>query len=268
MKRPYQTEMIKNPSAPVQQRLLLSNNFLTQTKLHYKPHIRADCSGPLPNLINKPRDSGFHQLRTHLQPETGEEEKTEYQRWFVPHCLTRTVSQKPVTIGPKGETGFTEGTNLQLITFQEKNSSRAEPQQTRGSVMKHDFLLPSFLQGAEPIPGLCSRSCRETGFTRGASAPLACPTSPPPQPQSDSNGLTVKRIGKKEPTGSLLNSSNQVFPNAPFDRSHFTTHYRSKFCHDADVEKLRSGPSAAGIIRANMDNSYSRRDMDRFIFRG
>ncbi|CAB1433027.1 unnamed protein product [Pleuronectes platessa] len=60
------------------EKLLLSNNFLTLTNLHYQPHIRADCSGSLPKLINKPRDSGFRQLRSHLQPETGEELKPEY----------------------------------------------------------------------------------------------------------------------------------------------------------------------------------------------
>ncbi|XP_035012444.1 uncharacterized protein ppp1r32 [Hippoglossus stenolepis] len=174
-------------------RLLLSNNFLTLTKLHYQPHIRTDCSGPLPNLINEPRDSGFHQLRSHLQPET--------------------VSQKPVTIGPKGETGFTEGTNLQFITFQEKNNSRVEPQQTHSSVMKHDFLLPSLLQ-------------------------------------------------LDEPTGSLLNSSNQVFPNTPFDGLHFTTHYRSElfathsFGMRARKEKEEEGFIHYSSIHSSIQNKY------------
>lgn len=31
--------------------------------------------------------------------------------------------QNHVTVGPKGETGFTEGTDLQLNTFQEKTRS-------------------------------------------------------------------------------------------------------------------------------------------------
>ncbi|XP_071353533.1 stabilizer of axonemal microtubules 4 isoform X2 [Trachinotus anak] len=250
--------------------VLLSDSFMSQTKRHYQPHVRSDGSGSLPNLLNKPRDSGFCYLRSHPKTVAGGE-KTEYQRLFVPHRLIPAVSQNHLTVGPKGETGFTEGTDLQLNTFQEKNSSRvqAEPRQTHSSVMKNDFLPPPFLQGTEAIPGLCSHSCRETGFTRGAIAPLACPSSLLPPPQTKSNAPTEKTIGKKEPTGSLLNApNNQTFPHTPFDCSHFTTHYNSRFCRDADLEKLRSGHTGAGTISAKMDNGYSRRDMDRFIFRG
>ncbi|XP_056243653.1 protein phosphatase 1 regulatory subunit 32 isoform X1 [Seriola aureovittata] len=246
--------------------LLLSDSLMSQTKRHYQPHIRSDCSGSLPNLINRSRDSGFCYLRSH--PRTvAAEEKTEYQRLFGPHRLTPAVSQNHVTIGPKGETGFTEGTELQLNTFQEKNSSmvQVEPPQTHSSVMKNDFLRPSFLQGTEAIPGLRSHSCRETGYTRGDIAPLACPSSLLPSPQTKSNAPTEKTIGKKEPTGSLLNAlNNQPFPNTPFDWSHFTTHYKNKFCHDADLEKLRCGHTGAGVITAKMHNGYNRRDMDRY----
>ncbi|XP_029288861.1 protein phosphatase 1 regulatory subunit 32 [Cottoperca gobio] len=248
---------------------LLSDSFTTQTKQHYQLHVRSDCMGSLPNLINKPRDSGFYQLRIRPQAETMEE-KTEYQRLFVPHRLTPTVSQNHVTVGPIGESGFTEGTDLQLNTFQDKRNCLVEPLQTPGSVMKNDFTAPSFLQGTEARPSLCnSHFSRETGFTRGAIAPLACPSSLLPSPQTKSNSPTEKTIGKKEPTGSLRNApNNQAFPNTPFDCSHFNTHYKSTFCRDADYEKVKTGHTCAGIISAKMDNGYNRRDMDRFIFRG
>lgn len=42
----------------------------------------------------------------------------------------------------------------------------------------------SLFEGTEAIPGLRSHSCRETGFTRGAIAPLACPVSTDPPPPS------------------------------------------------------------------------------------
>ncbi|XP_040894680.1 protein phosphatase 1 regulatory subunit 32 [Toxotes jaculatrix] len=248
--------------------LLLCDSYMSQTKRHYQPHVWPGCSGSLPNLTNKSRDSGFYQLRSHPKTVTGKE-KTEYQRLFVPHRLTPTVSQDHVVIGPKGATGFTEGTDLEFNTFQEKNTNKVEPRVSHGSVMKNDYLPPSFLQGTEAMPGLCSHSCRETGFTRGAIAPLVCPSSLLPSPQTKSNAPTEKTIGRKEPTGFLLNDPNsQVFPDVPFDCSHFTTHYKSKFCNDADFKKMRSGHTGAGIISAKMDNSYSRRDMDRFIFRG
>lgn len=93
---------------------------------------------------------------------------------------------------------------------------QVEPHQTRRSVTKSDFPPPSFLQvypqnfsrsdltfwkdvmsfsivcqsqqcvsvlvfeGTEARPDLCSLSSRETGFTRGAMAPLACPVSTDP----------------------------------------------------------------------------------------
>ncbi|XP_044050461.1 protein phosphatase 1 regulatory subunit 32 [Siniperca chuatsi] len=248
--------------------LLLSDSLISQTKRHFQPHIRSDCSGSLPNLVNKPRESGFHQLRSHPKAVTAEE-KTEYRSLFVPHRFTPTVSQNRVTVGPKEESGFTEGTDLQLNTFQEKKSCMVEPRQTHSSVMKSDFMQPSFLQGTEAISGLCSHSARETGFTRGAIAPLACPTSLLPSPHTKSNAPSEKTVGKKEPTGFLLNApNNQAFPNSPFDCSHFTTHYKSTFCHQADYEKLKSGHTGAGILSAKMDNGYNRRDMDRFIFRG
>uniref|UniRef100_A0A8C4F4G6 Stabilizer of axonemal microtubules 4 n=1 Tax=Dicentrarchus labrax TaxID=13489 RepID=A0A8C4F4G6_DICLA len=214
--------------------LLLSDSFMSQAKQDYQPHIPSDCSGSLPNIINKPRESGFHQLRSHSKMVT-----TEYQRSFVPHCLTPTVSQHHVVVGPKQESGFTEGTDLQLNTFQDIKGCMVEPRQIHSSVMKSDFMAPSFLQGTEARPGLCSLSSRETGFTRGAIAPLAWPTSLLPSPQTKSNALIVKTIGKKEPSGFLLNApSHQAFPNSPFDCSHFTTHYNSTFCHRTQTNKL------------------------------
>lgn len=87
---------------------------------------------------------------------------------------------------------------------------QVDPHQIPTSVMRIDFLPPSYLkvdswslyfmlkiwtfggnlsktvenrlsvlvfEGADGILDLCGRSCRETGFTRGALAPLACPVS-------------------------------------------------------------------------------------------
>ncbi|XP_067447218.1 stabilizer of axonemal microtubules 4 [Thunnus thynnus] len=248
--------------------LLLSDSFISQTKRHYQPHIQSDSSRSLPNLVNRPRESGFHQLRNQPKTETVEK-KTEYQRLFVPHRLTSAAAKNHMTVGPKGETGFTEGTDLQLNTFQDKKSCMVEPRQTHNSLMKSDFVPPTFLQGTEATPSLRSHSSRETGYTRGTLAPLACPTSLLPSPETKINTPTQRMIGKKEPSGSLLNApNNQAFPSTPFDCSHFTTHYKSTFCHHADLEKLRSGHTGAGIINSKMDNGYNRREMDRFIFRG
>ncbi|XP_059191894.1 protein phosphatase 1 regulatory subunit 32 [Centropristis striata] len=249
--------------------LLLADSFTSQTKQDYQPHIRSHFSGSLPNVINKPRDIGYLQLRTRQKTDPVED-KTEYRNSYVPHHLTPAVSQHHVTVGPRRESGFTEGADLQLNTFQEKEICMVQPQQTPSSVMKNDFTAPSYLQDTEARPNMCnSNFSRETGFTRGAIAPLACPTSLLPSLQTKSNAPIEKTIGKKEPTGYLLNTSNnQAFPNTPFHFSHFNTHYKSTFCNQFDYEKLNSGPSCPRIISGKMDSGYNRRDMDRLIFRG
>ncbi|XP_030588264.1 protein phosphatase 1 regulatory subunit 32 isoform X2 [Archocentrus centrarchus] len=243
--------------------LLLSDSFVSQTKRHYQPHIHSDCSGSS-NIVNKPRHSGFHQLR--IQPKAASvEEKTEYQSIFVFHHPTPAVSQNNVTVGPKGRIGFTKAAELQVNT-----SFLGEPHQTPSTVMKTDFMPFSLLQGPEAKSGLCSRSCRETGFTRGDITPLAHPSSllPSLSTKTNTKAPTVSTIGKKEPTGHVLNAQKkQVFPNATFDFSNFTTHYQSNFGHRADLEKLKSGNSCAGIVSSKMENGYNRRDMDRYILR-
>ncbi|MEQ2316958.1 hypothetical protein AMECASPLE_037873 [Ameca splendens] len=101
-------------------RLLLSDSFMSQTKQHYQPPIHSDGSGSLPSVLNKPRASGFHHVRS-LSKAEPVEAKSEYQSFFVPHHLTPSVSHH-MKLGPKVETGFTKGTNLQLNTFHDKRS--------------------------------------------------------------------------------------------------------------------------------------------------
>ncbi|XP_060892955.1 stabilizer of axonemal microtubules 4 [Labrus mixtus] len=209
-------DLIDNPHMG----FMLSDNFTSQTKQHYQPHMQPACSGSLPNLLNRCKESGFHQL-----------------------------TRPP-----------------QTAILEEK----VEPHRSHSSVMKSDFISPSSLQDNEATPGLCGRSCRESGFTRGAIAPLARdPTSCLPPFKTKSEAPAKKTIGKKEPTGFLSNASNsQAFPKTPFDCSQFTTHYESRFCHPAVYEKFKPGNARAGIMSTKMDNGYNRQGMDRFIFMG
>lgn len=248
--------------------LLLSDSFVSQTKRHYQPPIRSGCSGSSTNIVNKPGNSGFHQLR--IQPKTASvEEKTEYQISFVPHRPMPAVSQNHVTVGPKGGSGFTKAAELQVNI-----SLMGEPHQTPSSVMKTDFMPLSLLQGTEAKSGLCSRSCRETGFTRGDIAPLAHPVSLLSSPQTKTEAPMPSIIGQKEPTGYVLNThKNQTFPDAPLDPSDFITHYKSKFCHRDDrtwksPEKFKSTNSCPRIVSSKMESGYNLRDTDRYILRG
>ncbi|XP_029991617.1 protein phosphatase 1 regulatory subunit 32 [Sphaeramia orbicularis] len=246
--------------------LLLSDSYMSQTKLHYRPQIHSDGSEYLAKVNNKPTVSGFHQSGTHPKA-ASLEEKTEHQRVFIPHPLTPTVShQNHVTLGPKQETGFTKEKDRQFYTFLDKTSSMVEPPCTQDSVMKSHFLPPSSRQGTVVIPSVRGHSCRETGFSR-STAPLACPTSPLPSPWTKTAAPTLRTTGKKEPSGFLHNAPNNIFPVTPFGSSHFFTHYQNTFSPHVDLRQLRSSYTGAGIISAKMDNSYNRRDMDRFIFR-
>ncbi|XP_037833961.1 uncharacterized protein ppp1r32 isoform X2 [Kryptolebias marmoratus] len=176
--------------------LLLSDILVSQTERHFQPSGGPRRSGPLPSLTTPPRGSGSHQPRTPSR--TGpSEDKSEYQSLFVPHRLTPSVGLDRGIVGKKGETGFTEGAELQLNTFQEKRIGSAEPRQTSSSVMRTDFPSPFPPQGTGAIPGLSALSCRETGFTRGASAPLSHPSSLLAPRRARSSAPAVKVIGKK-----------------------------------------------------------------------
>ncbi|XP_041650560.1 uncharacterized protein ppp1r32 [Cheilinus undulatus] len=237
--------------------LVLSDNYMTQTKRHYQAPVHADGFGSSPNLLNKSKESGFHQLKCHPKAAILEK-KTEYQRMYEAYYFTPTVPQKHVIIGPKTESGFTKETDRQP-----RQKSMAEPPQTYSSVMKTDFNRPLILQDNVARPSLCGRSCQDSGFTRGAITPLAHDTRTIQPSKTKSNGPTMKSIGKKEPTGSLSNASNDhALPDIACDDSHFTTLYESTFC-----QKSKSGRACTGVIRKKMDYGYGRRDMDRFILR-
>uniref|UniRef100_A0A3Q3FFE6 Stabilizer of axonemal microtubules 4 n=1 Tax=Labrus bergylta TaxID=56723 RepID=A0A3Q3FFE6_9LABR len=234
-------DLIDNPHMG----FMLSDNFTSQTKQHFQPHMQPACSGSLPNLLNKCKASGFHQLTCPPQTAILEE---------------KAFSQKHVNVGPKSESGFTREKDRQP-----RKISMVEPHQSHSSVMKSDFISPAFLQDNEATRGLCGRSYRESGFTRGAIAPLACdPTSRLSPFKTKSEAPTKKTIGKKELTGFLSNASNsQAFPKTPFDCSQFTTHYESRFCHPAVYEKFKPANAQAGIMSTKMDNGYNRQGMDR-----
>ncbi|XP_029009536.1 protein phosphatase 1 regulatory subunit 32 isoform X2 [Betta splendens] len=249
--------------------LVLSDSFVSQTKRHYQPRSQVFFPGSLPNILNKPRLSGFHQLWSRSNA-ASVEERTPQRRWPASNQLTAAASLNNVRIGPKGDTGFTTGSDLQLYTFQEKHMFSAEPRRTPSSVMSADFLPPLSLQGTEAIPNLSGRSRRESGFAPGAAAPVGTDpplgrASPPLSPRSEREAATERSVGKKEPTGFLVNApSYQAFPSPPSDKSRFITQYQSKFCHCDDVEQLRS----AHVISAHMDSGYNHRNVNRFLIRG
>ncbi|XP_077939500.1 uncharacterized protein LOC144383789 isoform X2 [Gasterosteus aculeatus] len=131
-----------------------------------------------------------------------------------------------------------EGRALLMDTFGEKNSCRG---------MK-----------AKPSR-YTSRFSPETAFFRG----LAWPPSLLFSLRPESNAPTVASVGKKEPTGfGRMTSSNQIFPDTPFDCSHFNTTYKSSFRPDDDSKDSLSGRIGARSICGTRDSGYSRRGID------
>ncbi|CAG5957920.1 unnamed protein product, partial [Menidia menidia] len=208
--------------------------------IYYKPSL---------DLVDNPKFGGL--LSDSFMSQT--------KRHYQPHVCFNYLGSLPNLMNTSTDSGFHQLRSfLNTVPVEEK----VVPRKTQSSVMKNDFVRPCHLQGTEAIAGLRIRSCRETGFTRGAIAPLACPSTILPSPQTKGTAPTVKTIGKKEPTGALLNTPiNEAFPNGYFDSSHFTTHYRTKFCRRSDLQQLSSSHSA-GIISSKMSNGYNRRDTD------
>ncbi|XP_052322948.1 protein phosphatase 1 regulatory subunit 32 isoform X1 [Oncorhynchus keta] len=248
----------------------LLDSFQSQTKRHFQPLTRPDGSETLPCPSGQVRESGYLQLKT--RPTANVSIQTEYKEHFVPYRPRPPVSQKHQLVGAQGESGFTEGTALQPNTFLPQYHM-VNPRRTENSVMRHDFLPVSFLQGSEMLPRLVSRVPRETGFTRDTLDPLACLVSvlPGSGTQKISSPADQKLIGMKfgfqELSGFILNSPNlKTLSHTPSDPSRVRTHYQSKFCDVPALEKLREGWTR-GSIHKHRTNGYTGRDTDRFNLR-
>ncbi|XP_032405531.1 protein phosphatase 1 regulatory subunit 32 [Xiphophorus hellerii] len=240
------------------------DNFVTQNMQYYQRPTYSDGSTALPRLLNKPMTSGFHRVSSvcHTEPVV---EKTEYQRVFVPRRLPPV--SRHMNMGPKLETGCTEGEDLQFITFRDKKYATVDPRLTSNTVMMNDYLSPTFKQGNECLPGICSCSCRETGYTRGANALLVDPRLHLPSLELKCRIPLVKATGNREPSGFCLNMPNEIFSKGPLDPLHFTTHYNNNFRYGR--QKDRNTFYTSSIVNASQtkNNGYNKRNTDRFILK-
>ncbi|XP_014877361.1 protein phosphatase 1 regulatory subunit 32 [Poecilia latipinna] len=250
-------DLVDNPHFGV----WLADNFVTQNMRYYQRPTYSDGSTALPSLLNKPMTSGFHQVSAvcHTEPIV---DQTEYQRVFVPRRLPPV--SRHMNMGPKLETGCTEGEDLQYITFRDKNHATVVPHLIRKTVMTNDYLSPTFKQGKERLPGICSCSSRETGYTGGANTLLVDPRLHLPPLEVKSRVPLVKATGNREPSGFCLNMPNEIFSKGPLDPIHFTTHYNNNF-----RQKDRHTFYTSSIVNASQtkDNGYNKRNTDRFILK-
>ncbi|XP_043980444.1 protein phosphatase 1 regulatory subunit 32 [Gambusia affinis] len=253
-------DLVDNPHFGV----WLADNFVTQTMRNYQPPTYSDGSTALPSLLNKPLASGFHQVSTvcHTEPVM---DKTEYQRVFVPRRLPPV--SRHMNMGPKLETGCTEGEDLQFITFRDKKHATEVPRLTSKTVMMNDYRSPTFMQGNERLPGVCSCSCRETGYTRGANPLLVDPRLHLPSLELKCRIPVVKATGNREPSGFCLNMPNEIFSKGPLDPSHFTTHYNNNFCYGRPKDRNTFNISSIVNTSHTKNNGYNKRNTDRFILK-
>ncbi|XP_054892581.1 protein phosphatase 1 regulatory subunit 32 [Poeciliopsis prolifica] len=253
-------DLVDNPQFGVS----LADNFVTQNMMYYQRPTFSDGSKPLPGLLDIPMTSGFHQVSAvfHTEPVL---DKTEYQRVYVPRRLPPV--SRHMNMGPKLETGCTEGEDLQFITFRDKKFATVDPRLTRSTVMMSDYLSPTFPQGNERLPRICGCSCRESGYTHGAQPVLVDPRLHLPPVKLKSYIPLVKATGNKEPSGFCLNMPNEIFSKEPFDLSHFTTHYNDNFRYGH--QKDRDTFHTSSIVNASQtkDNGYNKRNTDRFILK-
>ncbi|XP_074533311.1 stabilizer of axonemal microtubules 4 [Halichoeres trimaculatus] len=147
--------------------LMLLDNFFSQTKRHYQSHIHPDGSGSLPNLLDKHRQSGFHQLRSH--PKTAM-----LERKTVPQQTYRSV-MKSDFLCPSALQGNDVTPNM-------CGSSCQESGYTRGAIPPWacdlPFILPSFkIKQAFPTKKTIGKK-ESTGFLSNAPKDETFPKTP------------------------------------------------------------------------------------------
>ncbi|KAM3919367.1 stabilizer of axonemal microtubules 4 [Leptodactylus fuscus] len=177
---------------------------------------------------------------------------TEYKTKFIPKATHH--PGKSQTIGEMENSGFTEGSNLEPITYDPYSPYRVPKGYHRfmgHSITKTDFLPASILQGREPLPTLARNSDRDSGFSRELDQVL--PTNAPfidfqtgDKDKNKDNLLGRTFVGKKEASGFSIN-------NLPYVQSgqeppqQYLTNYNLRFRDPVAHGRDREGWTRGGI---------------------
>ncbi|XP_007526452.1 stabilizer of axonemal microtubules 4 isoform X2 [Erinaceus europaeus] len=170
------------------------------------------------------------------------------------------------SISSKEETGFTEGSTKNPITFQPPSQALpGDPVLLPGrSVTKSDYVPMTHPRGDEFLPVLARGSERDTGFSRINDRVLN-PRMPAPGPELSSAGhrpfqhpqrlqqtnvalLGRETVGNKEPTGFSLN--NAAYVRSPYDPnmdSRYLTTYNQGYFENIPKGLDREGWTRGGI---------------------
>lgn len=206
---------------------------------------------------------------------------TEYKARFQegPSCVPGRFREKKV--GWKENTGFTEGSDLEPITYCPKSQYRqdlpiGDPSRPLGvSITKTDFLPSTSQRGNEFLPALSQRAMHDSGFTRdfdkwtkekGApESSVMKKTFKGLQRPSPTQTDILERVdcGKKELTGYSENNKMYVASaTAPNHPEPYLTSYNLRFHDRTPLGLDREGWTRGGIQKIQ-PSSFSANNVSR-----
>uniref|UniRef100_H3ACY0 Stabilizer of axonemal microtubules 4 n=1 Tax=Latimeria chalumnae TaxID=7897 RepID=H3ACY0_LATCH len=197
---------------------------------------------------------------------------TEYKTKYNPKIPDVPVLLQHKIVGPKEESGFTEGSDLDPIIYYPLSPFRAAlPGQctdrpTGISTMKVDYVANEVPHGDEFLPVVANRSERGTGFTKQLADPIHTKVKKPTsglhsithlnytglqRPAATQLDLLERvNIGEKEISGYAFNNGKYVFPaKDPEMADRYLTNTNLRFFDKTPKGLDRAGWTRGGIQR-------------------
>nr|AAH87419.1 LOC496026 protein [Xenopus laevis] len=183
---------------------------------------------------------------------------TEYKSRFTPGNGHRPGFPRSAIIGATENSGFTEGSNMEIINYDpysQYSAPRGYHRMMGSSITKTDFLPLTTLQGREPLPVLAKKAERDSGFTREANTALSVNTSQPGAQTGGDTGNSNRQnldmlgqvsVGIKEPSGYSQNNSLYLQPQQQPPQQ-YLTNYNMRFTDPKPVGRDREGWTRGGI---------------------
>ncbi|XP_069824445.1 stabilizer of axonemal microtubules 4 [Dendropsophus ebraccatus] len=181
---------------------------------------------------------------------------TEHKTRFTPKAIHQPGRFQSTIIGKIENSGFTEGSNLEPITYDPHSQYHVPIGYHRlmgHSITKTDFLPASMLQGREPLPALAKNSERDSGFSRELDQVLRTNTQAPlsdfrpdnvAKNKDDLLGRTY--VGNKEGSGFSNNNLTYV-QSGKAPPQQYLTNYNLRFYDPVALGRDREGWTRGGI---------------------
>uniref|UniRef100_A0A8C5WDT0 Stabilizer of axonemal microtubules 4 n=1 Tax=Leptobrachium leishanense TaxID=445787 RepID=A0A8C5WDT0_9ANUR len=179
---------------------------------------------------------------------------SEYKSRFLPGTPNRKGILSGMVQGDVENSGYTEGLNIEPITFDPYSqhwAPRGLHRQMGHSITKTDFLPTTSLQGSEPLPSLAKNSIRDSGFSRETDK--VTNTNIPIHDSRPQENLKLKNqllgrdhVGAKERSGFSLNNQQYTTPRKQ-SPAQYLTNYNYRFIDTTPTMRDREGWIRGGI---------------------